>query len=190
MRHCFLGRWTCPLVSENLCLCLCLSLFIHIYINVFIHFHPILITHNMREGIFLLIACKYCLNASHQCVTYWTLTEPSIKRCTCVNKRKGVEDIGISPWPGDVVEFSADAYAQRKQVDVKQLYNQVQQTYWVSSRREFELQLLLESVGDRMHGPSVTPGWSVQPECERSAATVRGTWGQYVTVCLQLTSHT
>ena len=44
-----------------------------------------------------------------------------------------VEDIGISPWPVDVVEFGADAYAQRKQVDVKQLYNQVQQTAWVSS---------------------------------------------------------
>ena len=47
-----------------------------------------------------------------------------------------VEDIGISPWPVDVVEFGADAYAHRKQVCIRQLYNQVQQTAWVS---QFEL---------------------------------------------------
>ena len=36
------------------------------------------------------------------------------------------------------------------------------------------------------------PGLAAQPECERSAAMVRGTWGQYVAVCLrlQLTPHT
>ena len=31
-----------------------------------------------------------------------------------------VEDFGISPWPVDVVEFGADAYAHKKQVEVKQ----------------------------------------------------------------------
>ena len=41
-----------------------------------------------------------------------------------------VEDIGISPSPVDVVEFGADAYAHREQVDDKQLYNQVPQTAW------------------------------------------------------------
>ena len=41
-------------------------------------------------------------------------------------------------------------------------------------------------------GPSVTHGWAAQPGCERSAAMVRRTLGQYVAVCprLQLTSHT
>ena len=41
-------------------------------------------------------------------------------------------------------------------------------------------------------GPSVTHGWAAKPECERSAAMVRRTLGQYVAVCprLQLTSHT
>ena len=103
-------------------------------------------------------------------VTYWPSTEPSIKRCTCVNKRK--------------------------QVDVRQLYNQVPQTVWVS-----QFQLELESVGYKMpnwepaaegFAPSVTHGWAAQPECERSAAMVRRTWGQYVAACtrLQLTSHT
>ena len=54
------------------------------------------------------------------------------KRCICVNKQKKqvhlVEDVGISPSPVDVIEFGADAYAHRKQVDDKQLYNQVPQT--------------------------------------------------------------
>ena len=44
-----------------------------------------------------------------------------------------VENIGISTWPVDVVEFGADAYAHRKHVVVRQLYNQVPQTAWVSS---------------------------------------------------------
>ena len=44
-----------------------------------------------------------------------------------------VENIRISPWPVDVVEFGDDAYAHRKQVYVRQLYNQLPQTAWVSS---------------------------------------------------------
>ena len=89
----------------------------------------------------------------------------------------------------------ADAYAHRTQVGVKQKYNQD------TDSSQFQLQL--ESVGDRMPaewepapdrglGLSVTHGWVAQPECERSAAMVRRTWGQYVAVCsrLQLTSHT
>ena len=51
-------------------------------------------------------------------VTYWPSTEPSIKKHV-----HPVEDIGISPWPVDVVEFGADAYAHRKQLYIKQLYN-------------------------------------------------------------------
>ena len=48
-----------------------------------------------------------------------------------------VEDIGVSPWPVDMVEFGADAH--REQVDIKQLYNRVPQTVWVSwSQLEFE----------------------------------------------------
>ena len=57
-----------------------------------------------------------------------------------------VEDIGISPWPVDVVEFGADAYTHRKQ-----LYNQVPQTAWVS-QFEFEFQLEFESVGGQDAG--------------------------------------
>ena len=57
-----------------------------------------------------------------------------------------VEDIGISTWAVGVFDFGADAYAHRKQTDVKQLYNQVPQTAWVS---QFKFQLQLESVGTR-----------------------------------------
>ena len=73
------------------------------------------------------------------------------------------------------------------------------QTGATDGLREFKFQ----AVGDRMPaewepaldrglGPSVTHGWAAQPECERSAAMVRRTLGQYVAVCpcLQLTSHT
>ena len=87
----------------------------------------------------------------------------------------------------------ADAYAHRKQVDVRQLYNQVPQTAWVSSSSSLRgMPAEWEPAPDRGIGPSVTHGWAAQPECERSAAMVRRTLGQYVAVCprLQLTSHT
>ena len=132
-------------------------------------------------------------------VAYWPSTEPSIKRCTCVNKRKKqvhpVEDVGISPWPLDVVEFGADAYTHRKQADDKQLYYQVPQTAWVSwVRVTVPVGVKMpewEPGSDRRLGPSGPTGVT-QPECERSAAMVRGTLCQYVAVSLrlQLTSHT
>ena len=94
-------------------------------------------------------------------VTYWPTTEPSIKK-----QVHPIEDIGISPWPVDVVEFVADAYAHRKQVYDKQLYNQVPQTAWVSwssrqscrvnlSQLEFEADFLsqFESVRVRVAVP-------------------------------------
>ena len=108
-----------------------------------------------------------------------------------------VEDIELSPWPVDVVEFGADAYTHRKQVGVKQLYNQVPQTAWVSSvpvaivvswEQDAHVRISLQT---EVLWPSVTHGWTAQPGHERSAAMVRKTLGQYVTVCprLQLTSH-
>ena len=77
-----------------------------------------------------------------------------------------------------MVEFGADGYAHRKQVDIKQLYNQVPQTAWVSwslscSSRQWE------PAPDRGFGPS-GPRLSSLAEWGRSAAIVRGIWGQYV----------
>ena len=86
-----------------------------------------------------------------------------------------VEDVGISPWPVDVFEFGADAYAHRNQVDVKQLYNQVPQTDWVSSvqvvvavgvavpvgiRCRSESQLQTEGLGPQ------DPGWEAKQNKE------------------------
>ena len=75
---------------------------------------------------------------------------------------------------------------------------QVPQTAWVSSssscswsqlgtRCRIESQQQIEGLG-----PSVTHSWAALSECERSAAMVRRTLGQYVAVCprFQLTSHT
>ena len=119
-----------------------------------------------------------------------------------------VEDVGISPWPVDVVEIGADAYAHRKHVGVKQLYNQVPRTAWVSWSSKQSIRVAVgvrvpvavgemipaewEPALDRGLGLSVTYDWAAQPECEKSAAMVRRTLGQYVAVCprLQLTSQT
>ena len=92
----------------------------------------------------------------------------------------------------------ADANAHRKQVNVGQLYNQVPQTAWVSCSSSWSWSQLgtrcrIESQRQtECFGPSVTHGWAAHPECGRSAAMVRITWGQYVSVCprLPLTSHT
>ena len=76
----------------------------------------------------------------------------------------------------------------KKQVDVKQLYNKVPETAWVSwswsqlvgvrvAVRGGENQLPAEGFGLQ------DPRLSSPAEWERSAAIVRGTWGQYVAVC-------
>ena len=88
----------------------------------------------------------------------------------------------------------ADAYAHRKQVGVRQLYNQLPQTAW-GSQFQFKLGTRCRIESQRQtegFGRAMTHGWAAQPECERSAAMVRITWDEYVAVCLclQLTSHT
>ena len=68
------------------------------------------------HGLVVIDVIKVDTEKNQQCevgrnVTYWPSTQPSIKK-----QVNPVEDIGISPWSVD---------AHRKQVDVKQLYNQV-----------------------------------------------------------------
>ena len=63
-------------------------------------------------------------------VTYWPSTELSIKRCTCVNNRciwSKILGYHLDLWTG-WIWCNCDAH--RKQVGVKQLYNQVPQTAW------------------------------------------------------------
>ena len=110
-----------------------------------------------------------------------------------------VEDIRMSPWPVDVVEFGANAYAHRKQVDVKQLYNQVPQTAWVS--QSVRVSSVPATVGvswgqdARVRASSRLKAWALSDPRLSSPAKMRkkyrGTLGQYVAVCLrlQLTSH-
>ena len=114
-------------------------------------------------------------------VTYWTSTELSIKRCTSANNRcirPKISGYHLGLWTGWI---RCNCNAHRKQMDVKQLYNQVPQTAWVSyssncSSRQWE------PAPDRGLGPS-GPRLSSPGEWGRSAAIVRGTWGQYVAVC-------
>ena len=91
-----------------------------------------------------------------------------------------VEDIGyhLHLWTGWI---RCNCDARRRQEYVKLLYNQVPQTAWVSwssscSSRQWE------PAPDRGLGPS-GPRLSNPAEWGRSAAIVRGTWGQYVAVC-------
>ena len=77
-----------------------------------------------------------------------------------------VEDIWISPWPVDLVEFGDGGRCARPQEAGGHNDNYITRCH-------------------RRLG-------AAQPECLRSAAMVKGTLGQYVAVCprLQFTSHT
>ena len=93
-------------------------------------------------------------------VTYWPSTVPSIKRCTCVNKWKNSETgaPGRRYWNITLTSgrgWIRYAYAHWKQVDGRQLYNQVPQTAWGSQsvsqfEFQFHFQLQLESVRNKM----------------------------------------
>ena len=116
-------------------------------------------------------------------VAYWPSTEPSIKRCTCVNKQTNSET-GASGRRYRNITLTCGCGWIR--------------WWWQMFRFQFQLELgtrcRIESQRQTEgFGPSVTHGWAAQPECERSAAMVaRRTLGQFVAVCprLQLTSHT
>ena len=134
-------------------------------------------------------------------VTYWPSTKPSIKRCICVNKQKNIEtgassrryrNITLSCGRGWIrwwwqmrtptgSRWTWDNYITR----CHRRHGSV--AVPVGDRMPAEW----EPAPDRGLGPSVTHSWAAQPECEKSAAMVRRTLGQYVAVCphLQLTTH-
>ena len=139
------------------------------------------------------------------CVTYWPSTESSIKRCTCVNKRKNSEtgasgqkyrNITLTCGHGWIrwwwqmctptgSKWVSDNYITR-------CHRWLESVSSSSSWSQFGTRCRIESQQQMEgFGPSVTHSWAVQLECERSAAMVRSL-GQYVAVCprLQLTSHT
>ena len=145
---------------------------------------------------------KHKQNCQYIGVTYWPSTEPSIKRFTGVNKQKTSETDASGRRYRNITltcerGWIQYVYAHRKQVGVRQLYNQVPQTAWGSQSVRVAVPVgdkvpAWEPAPDRGLGPSVTHSWAAQPECERCAAMVRRTLGQYVAVCprLQLTPHT
>ena len=135
-------------------------------------------------------------------VTYWPSTEQSIKRCTCVNKRK-YNEIGASG---------------RRYRNITLTCGRGWIRWWWQMRTPAGSRWMLDNYITRCHrrlesvavpvgegcqrsenklqtgefGLSVTHGWAAQPACKRSAAMVGRTLGQYVAACprLQLTSHT
>ena len=94
--------------------------------------------------------------------------------------RSKISGYHLDLWTG-WIRCNCDAH--KKQVGVKQLYNKVLQTAWVSWS---QLQLDL-SCSSRQWEPArdrVLAALSDPPsEWERSEAIVRGTWGQYVAGC-------
>ena len=102
-------------------------------------------------------------------VTYWPSTEPSIKRCTCVNKQKNSRS-----------RCTLNNNITRRQ------------TAWISwsqlvTRYRSESQRQTEGFGSL-----VTQGWASPAKMRKKCCYGQKNLGQYVAVCprLQLTSHT
>ena len=121
----------------------------------------------MGRGVKKMSTCGILKNKNGMIVTYWPSTEPSIKRCTCVNKRK----------------YTGSRCALNNNITRAQ-------TAWVSWRQDASVRISLQTEGRK---PSVTHGWATKPRWGRSAAMVaRRTWGQYSSLSLSPThlSHT
>ena len=61
-----------------------------------------------------------------------------------------VEDVGISPWPVDMVEFSTDAYAHGKQVDINNYITRCHRQLELIRGSDFQSVGVRVAVGDRM----------------------------------------
>ena len=156
----------------------------------------------------LKLAFLYSFLCSLRYVTYWHSTEPSIKRCTCVNKQEN------SKTGASILEYHLDLWTWLNSVQMRTPTGSrwVSKNYIIRCHRRLEsaavsssqLSLVPVAVGDRMPTewepaperglwPSATHGWAAKPRWGRSTAMVaRRTLGQYVAVSLrlQLTSHT
>ena len=137
-------------------------------------------------------------------VTYWPSTEPSIKRCTCVNKRNRCTQSKISEYHPDLWTWWNSVQMRTPTGSRWASNNYITRCPRGPELVAVEVSSVPVAVGDRMPaewepapdrglGSSVTHGWAAQPRWGRSAAMVaRRTLGQYVAVFprLQLTSHT
>ena len=110
-------------------------------------------------------------------VSYWPSTQPSIKK-----QVHPVEDIRVLLWR---VEFGALRRPQEVS-DIKQLYNRVPQTAWVSWSQLVVVRVAVRGSENQLPAEGLSPQdpqLSSPAEWERSVAIVRGTWGEYVAVC-------
>ena len=78
------------------------------------------------------------------------------------------------------IQYNCNAHG--RQVGIKQLYNLVWQTAWVSWSQLVAVWSSKNQLPAEGLGPQDTR-LSSPAEWERSAVIVRGTWGQYVAVC-------
>ena len=136
-----------------------------------------------------------CQLVMRQNVTCWPSTEPSIKRCTWVNKRKNSETGASGRRYRNITLTCGRGW-------IRWWWQMCTPTgsrwAWDNYITRYHRRLGSVAVADRMPasdwglGPSVTHSWAAHPECGRSAAMVRRTLGQYVAVCprLQIASHT
>ena len=125
------------------------------------------------------------------CVTYWPSTELSIKKQVHL-----VKDIGISPWPVDGLNSEQMRRPEEAGGRLSKSITKCHGGFELVGVRvavQFQSQFPAEwePAPDRWIWPS-RPRLSSPEEWGRSAAMVRGTWGQYVAVSfrLQLTSRT
>ena len=117
---------------------------------------------------------------------YWPSTELSIKRCTSVNNRcirSKTSGYHFDLWTGWI---GCNCDAHRKQVNVKQLYNPVPQTVWISWS---QLQVEFESQFEAVRTSSRQRAWVLrtpveQPSRKRKKCGYgKRKLGQYVAVC-------
>ena len=129
-------------------------------------------------------------------VTYWPSTELSIKKCTSVNNRciwSKTSGYHLELWTGWIW---CNCDAPRKQVDVKQLYNLVPQTVWVSwSQLQLEFESLFEAVRTSSRQRACSPQWPPVEQPSRMRKKCCYSQRNLGSICcslfhLQLTSHT
>ena len=111
-------------------------------------------------------------------VAYWPSTEPSIKRCTCVNKQKNSGNRCIR---SKILEYHLDLWTWLNSVMRTPTGSRQTSDNYITRchRRLWSVAVGVRvpvTVGDKMPtewepapdsglAPSVTPGWAAQPEC-------------------------